>query len=285
MSHAKYAEIEAHAKNMRKLILEMGKHAGGHAAHMGGALSIADVMSVLYFGITNVRSVGMSSPERDRIILSKGHASLGLYSALIEAGLMDEELKNTFEDDHSALLGHPVKNRDIGIEFTNGSLGMGLSIGIGVAIACKRKALNNTVYVILGDGECNEGSVWEAFMSAPHFNLDNLVAIIDCNKFQLSGATDDVMPFGNMADKLRAFAWDTEEVNGHDVPALCEALTGKRERSKPLAVVMDSIKGKGFSFSENNNSWHHAVVTQKAYEQGIAELSTESSVKSSELGA
>lgn len=267
-----YKEIEYHAKSMRKLMLDMGKHAGGHAAHMGGALSIADVMAALYFGVTNIRKTGMDLPERDRVILSKGHASLGLYSALIEAGLMDEGLKDTFEDDHSDLLGHPVKNRDLGIEFTNGSLGMGLSIGVGVAIACRKKDLGNHIYVILGDGECNEGSVWEAFMAANHFRLDNLTAIIDCNKFQLSGATDDVMSLGNMAEKIRAFGWDVREVNGHDIPALCDALTTCSQEGKPLAVILDSIKGKGFSFSENDNAWHHAVVTQKAYDQGLVEL-------------
>ena len=268
-----YKEIETHARNMRRLMLEMGKHAGGHAAHMGGALSIADAMATLYFGVSNIRNVGFDSPERDRIILSKGHASLGLYSALIEAGLMSEELKDTFEDDYSNLLGHPVRNRELGIEFTNGSLGMGLSIGIGVALACRRKGIDNRVFVILGDGECNEGSVWEAFMSASHFKLGNLTAVIDCNKFQLSGATDDVMSLGNMGDKLRSFGWETREVNGHDVAALCKAFEyPSSEKSKPLAVILDSIKGKGFSFSENNNSWHHAVVTQNAYEQGLAEL-------------
>lgn len=267
-----YSDIEMHARNMRKHMLDMGKHAGGHAAHMGGALSIADVMSVLYFGVTNIRKVGMTSPERDRIILSKGHASLGLYSALIEAGVMDESRKETFEDDFSDLLGHPVQNRDLGIEFTNGSLGMGLSIGIGVAMACKRKDLHNKIYVILGDGECNEGSVWEAFMAANHFKLDNLVAIVDCNKFQLSGATEDVMSLGNMEEKLKAFGWKTISVNGHDIKGLCSSLDKDVLSEKPLAIIMDSIKGKGFSFSENNNSWHHAVVTQKAYDQGIEEL-------------
>lgn len=267
-----YEEIENHAKNMRKLILDMGKHAGGHAAHMGGALSIVDVMATLYFGVANIRKVGMTSPTRDRVILSKGHASLGLYAALIEAGLMDESMKDTFEDDHSDLLGHPVKNRNIGIEFTNGSLGMGLSIGIGVAMACKKKGLNNRVIVILGDGECNEGAVWEAFMAAAHFKLDNLVAIIDCNKFQLSGATAEVMSLGRVDDKLKAFEWEVEKVIGNDVPALCSVLDPTKKMDRPLAIVMDSIKGKGFSFSENNNSWHHAVVTQKAYDQGLAEL-------------
>lgn len=267
-----YLEIESHARSMRKLILDMGKHAGGHAAHMGGALSIADVMSVLYFGVTNVREKGMSSPERDRIILSKGHASLGLYSALMEAGIMDKSLIDTFEDDYSALLGHPVRNRKIGIEFTNGSLGMGLSIGLGVAMACKRKKLNNRVFVILGDGECNEGSVWEAFMAASHFRMDNLVAIVDCNKYQLSGATDEIMSLGDISEKLASFGWNVEKVNGHDVRQLLNALSGKTPANRPVAVVMDSVKGKGLSFAENDNSWHHAVVTQKAYDQGMIEL-------------
>ena len=267
-----YKDIELHARNMRKIMLDMGKYAGGHAAHMGGALSIADVMAVLYFGVMNTRQKGMSSPERDRLILSKGHASLGLYSALIESGLMNESLKDTFEDDNSNLLGHPVQNKELGIEFTNGSLGMGLSIGIGVALACQKKQLNNKVYVILGDGECNEGSVWEAFMAASHFKLNNIVAIIDCNKFQLTGATDDIMSLGNVAEKLKAFGWNVDEVNGHEVSSLCTVLDPTKKQNGPHAIVMDSIKGKGFSFSENNNTWHHTVVTQNAYEQGLKEL-------------
>ncbi len=265
-------ELEQHARNMRKHILDMGRHAGGHAAHMGGALSIVEAMSVLYFGISNVTKLGMNNPERDRIILSKGHASLGLYSALVEAGLMSDSLKDTFEDDYSDLLGHPVKNRKLGIEFTNGSLGMGLSIGIGVAMACAKKNYNNRVYVILGDGECNEGSVWEAFMSAAHYKLGNLVALIDCNKFQLSGSTEDVMSLGNMTEKVRSFGWNALEVDGHDLNALYNALSTTNKEGRPTAIVMNTIKGKGFSFSEGDNSWHHAVVTQKAYNQGLEEL-------------
>ena len=267
-----FTEIEDHARHMRKLMLDMGKHAGGHAAHLGGALSIADVMAVLYFGVTNIREKGMKSPERDRVILSKGHASLGLYSALMEAGIMDEALKETFEDDDSYLLGHPVQNRNLGIEFTNGSLGMGLSLGLGVAIACQKKELHNRVFVILGDGECNEGSVWEAFMAAGNFKQDNLTAIIDCNKFQLSGPTDEVMSLGDLPAKLKAFGWEVARVDGHDVEALCKALARDDQRTAPLAVVMDTVKGKGLSFAENDNAWHHAVVTQKFYEQGLREL-------------
>lgn len=267
-----YDELREHAKNIRKLILTMGLHAGNHAAHIGGALSIADVMAVLYFDTMNLRNVGIDSPERDRCILSKGHASLGLYATLIEAGIMDESLKDTFEDDDSDLLGHPVQNRSLGIEFTNGSLGMGLSLGVGVAIACRKRQFSNRVYVILGDGECNEGSCWEAFLSASHFRLDNLTAIIDCNGYQLSGATDEVMSLGNMADKLSAFGWDVTEVDGHDIEALCQALKKENARTKPIGIIVHTTKGKGLSFAENNNAWHHTIVTQKVYEQGISEL-------------
>jgi transketolase len=149
---------------------------------------------------------------------------------------------------------------------------MGLSIGVGVAIACRKKGLDNHTYVILGDGECNEGSVWEAFMSASHFKLNHLVAIIDCNKFQLTGDTDEVMSLGDLPAKLKAFGWDVAEVDGHDVPALCTVLDPEVKHEKPLAVVMHTIKGKGLSYAENDNAWHHAVVTQNAYEQGLMDL-------------
>ena len=249
----------------------MGHHAGAHAAHMGGALSIADLMAVLYFDVMNTAQKGMASEERDRCILSKGHASLGLYGALVEAGLMDSALKETFEDDESVLLGHPVKNRSLGIEFTNGSLGMGLSLGIGVAIACRKKGIDNRVFVILGDGECNEGSVWEGFMAAASYGLSNLTAIIDVNGFQLSGSTEEVMKPGSFVKKLEAFDWKVREVDGHDVAALSEALHDT-DGERPCAVIMHTVKGKGFSFSENDNSWHHAIVTASAYETGLKEL-------------
>ncbi len=266
-------EIKLHAKRMRKYILDMGKHAGDHAAHIGGALSITDILATLYFGVMNTVEKGMDSPERDRCILSKGHGALGYYAALVEAGFANESLIDTFEDDNSLFLGHPVKNREIGIEFTNGSLGMGLSLGIGVALACRKAARRNRIFVIMGDGECNEGSCWEAFMSASQFQLDNIVAVIDCNGYQLSGACEEVMSLGNIVDKLKAFGWKTRECDGHNISELCDILGNNSNVGKPLAVVAHTVKGKGFSFSENNNTWHHAVVTQKIYEQGIAELS------------
>lgn len=261
-----------HARRMRRLVLDMGHHAGGRAAHMGAALSIVDILSVLYFGVMNTVEKGMDSPERDRFILSKGHGSLGLYAALMESGLADASLKDTFEDDFSVFLGHPVQNRAIGIEFTNGSLGMGLSLGIGVALACKRQQRQNRVFVLVGDGECDEGSCWEAFMAAPQFRLDNMVAIIDQNNFQLSGANADIMDLRNLRAKLEAFGWQAVDVDGHDYAALYRAFSTRPEAGKPLAIVAHTIKGKGFSFSEGTNAWHHAVVTKKFYEQGLREL-------------
>lgn len=264
-------DLKQHACHMRRLILEMGRHAGDHAAHMGAALSLVEILSVLYFDVMNTAEVGMQCQGRDRFILSKGHGCLGLYAALMEAGLMDEALADTFEDDGSLLLGHPVQNREIGIEFTNGSLGMGLSLGIGVALAARRKGGSSRIFVLLGDGECNEGSCWEAFMAAPHYGLDHLTVVIDQNDFQLSGANRDIMNLGNMRDKLEAFGWRAVEVDGHDVSALHEAFA-RPAQGKPLAIVAHTVKGKGFSFSENNNAWHHAIVTAKYYEQGLAEL-------------
>lgn len=265
--------IKLHTAHMRRHILDMGRHAGSHAAHMGGALSITDILAVLYFGVMNTAEKGMESPERDRCILSKGHGCLGYYAALMEAGLMPEALKDTFEDDDSLLLGHPAMNRRLGIEFTNGSLGMGLSLGIGVALGLRRAERTNRVFVILGDGECNEGSCWEAFMAAAQFRLDNIVAIIDCNGYQLSGSCEEVMSLGNLADKLRSFGWEIRECDGHDIGVLLENLGRRPNAGRPLAIVAHTVKGKGFSFAEHNNAWHHAVVTQKIYEQGVAELS------------
>ena len=270
-----YDEIINHAKNMRKHALDMSLSAGQSAAHFGGGLSIIDILSVLYFGIMNTREVGLKDENRDRFILSKGHGVIGFYSALIEAGFIDESEKETFEKDETFLLGHPVIKRDKGIEFTNGSLGMGLSLGIGVALANKMRNRKNKVYVLLGDGECDEGSVWEAFMAAPKFKLENLVAIIDYNGYQLGGETNSIMSLENFSDKLRSFNWKVCDCNGHDVKELYKVFIENKNIDKPLAIVAHTIKGKGFSFSENDNSWHHAVVTKEKYDEALKELNME----------
>ena len=261
------------ALNLRKKILDMSLVAGADSSHFGGALSIVEIVSVLFSDVMRLNKKDPMWDERDRFILSKGHACLAYYAALSEVGyISDEELK-TFEKNDTNLLGHPVINRDLGIEFSNGSLGMGLSLGIGVCLGLKKKSMKNQVYVVIGDGECNEGSVWEGAMSASNFELENLTAIIDHNKFQQTGTNDEIMKLNNLKDKWESFGWETIEIDGHDLEKIKHYLTKKRDK-KPRAIIANTIKGKGFSFSENNNSWHHAVMTKKFYDKAIEELET-----------
>lgn len=266
-------EIETFSNKVRKIILEMAYSAGASSAHFGGALSITEVISTLFSYKMNLKKKEDKDWKiRDRFILSKGHACLAYYAALNLTGyISDEELK-TFEKDNSSLAGHPVKNKNLGIDFSNGSLGMGLSIGIGLAISSKRKGENFNVYVILGDGECNEGSVWESIMSAPKFKLDNLNIVIDRNNFQQTGSNNEIMDLGNLKDKLNSFGWEVEDINGHNIEDLKNYFDKINNNEKPKALIANTIKGKGFSFSENNNVWHHSVITKKIYDSAIEEL-------------
>ncbi len=250
----------------------MAFYAGASSSHFGGALSIVEIISFLYSFKMKIDKNLPNWEERDRLILSKGHACLAYYAALCEIGYISKNQLSTFEKDDSDLLGHPVINRELGIDFSNGSLGMGLSIGIGVAISLKKKKKFNDVFVILGDGECNEGSVWEAAMAAPNLNLSNLYAIIDKNNFQQTGSNKEIMNTENLVKKWSSFGWDTDEVDGHDVDKMYDIFTKKNSTNKPKAIIANTIKGKGFSFSENNNDWHHAVLTKKLYEQAKKEL-------------
>lgn len=264
--------IEELALKMRIDALELAYSAGNSAAHFGGGVSLIDILAVLYGKVMNLDVENPLWEERDRFILSKGHGVLGYYAALCEIGYISKEELKTFEKHKSDLLGHPVRKIEKGIEYTTGSLGQGLSIGIGNALALKENGLDSKVYVLLGDGECNEGSVWEAAMSAAQFKLDNLVAIIDRNNYQLGGHTCEIMDIGDVSAKLKAFGWETRVVNGHDHSELYRALSGKTENGKPLAVIAQTIKGYGFSFAENNNAWHHSVITTELYENAKKEL-------------
>lgn len=278
MDQKRKNQIVNMADRMREDALFMAYCAGGNAAHLGGGLSTIDILATLYGAVMKIDSRNPEWKERDRFILSKGHGVLGFYAALSQKGFLTKDELGTFEQDGSILLGHPIINRKKGIEFTTGSLGMGLSLGIGVALAIRKQLENrqrerlSQVYVLMGDGECNEGSVWEAFMSAVQYKLDHITAIIDRNHYQLGGETKDVMDIGNMADKLRAFGWDVYEVDGHDVEAMYEAFEAPVKEGMPKAIVTDTIKGKGFSFCENDNAWHHAIVTKDQYENALQEL-------------
>ena len=264
--------IKSFAFRVRKNILEMAVAAGAGSAHFGGALSIAEIVSTLFAYQMKIDKKNPKWEERDRFILSKGHACLAYYAALCEVGYISKEELKTFEKNDTNLLGHPVINRNLGIDFSNGSLGMGLSLGIGVAISSKKKKKKFCVYVIVGDGECNEGSIWEGAMAAPNFKLDNLYVIIDKNNFQQTGSNKEIMNVENLKDKWSSFGWHAVEVDGHNIQELCDSFNESGKINKPKAIIANTIKGKGFSFSENNNEWHHSVLSKSFYEKAIKEL-------------
>jgi len=265
-------KIKNFALEIRKKILEMAVSAGSNSAHFGGALSITEIVSTLFAHQMKIDKTNPNWEERDRFILSKGHACLAYYAALSEIGYISSKELQTFEKNDTNLLGHPVINKDLGIDFSNGSLGMGLSLGIGVAISSKKKKKNFNVYVIIGDGECNEGSIWEGAMAAPNFKLNNLYVVIDKNNFQQTGSNKEIMNVENLKDKWSSFGWHTVELNGHNIQELCNFFDSSKKIDKPKAVIANTVKGKGFSFSENNNEWHHSVLSKSFYEKAIKEL-------------
>jgi len=266
-------KIAYEAYIIRKTALDMGYAAGEHGAHFSSTFSIAEIMATLFFGVMHYDPKRTDDPNRDRFVLSKGHGSLALYITLSEAGYFDKELLETFETKDSILPGHPSLHPELGIEYATGSLGHGLSLGAGAALAAKWDRLSYMTYVLCGDGECDEGSVWEAAMLAAKEHLDNLVVIIDCNRMQSDGFVKDVCEYGDMAAKWRAFGWNVKEVNGHDPLELYNAL-GENNYiwGKPLAIIAHTIKGKGVTLFENNPKTHHYRIKKDEYEVALAEL-------------
>ena len=258
------------SNKIRSKILDISLEAGASSSHFGGSLSTVDLLSVLYKKILNFDSKNPLWEKRDRFILSKGHACLGFYAILNDLGFITNEELSLFEKNDSFLLGHPVLNKNKGIEFSNGSLGMGLSLGVGVAISLKKKNSKSNVYVLVCDGECNEGSIWEAAMSASHFNLYNLTAILDNNNLQQTGSNNEIMSTKSLNLKWSSFGWEVINIDGHNVKEIYEAY--KAETKKPKLILAKTIKGKGFSFSENNNDWHHKILTKKQYEEAKKEI-------------
>lgn len=264
-------KITIMAKKMRRRILDVS-HSCNVNAHLGGGLSIVDITATLYGAVLRYDTKNPAWEDRDRFILSKGHGCLGYYSALLEAGIISEEIFATFQTNESDLMAHPVMNVPLGIESSNGSLGQGLSMGVGLALAAKRKNKNHRIYVLLGNGECNEGAVWEAIMSAAHFKLDNLIAIVDNNCFQSDGKSETIMDCGAFADKWESFGWRVCSVDGHNISELYNAFVEHNVENKPKAVIAHTIKGKGVSFMENNNEWHHNRLTKVHYDQALQEI-------------
>jgi transketolase len=265
-------DLENMALTMRRKILDIS-HTCGHAVHIGGALSMVDIMAVLY---GNVLRFDLKDPrwmDRDRFILSKGHGVLGYFPALLMAGMIPEEIFQTFLQDGSDLIAHPVMNLDLGIESSNGSLGQGLSMAVGIALAAKKKAKSFNTYVLIGDGESNEGSVWEATMLAAHLKLNNLTAIVDYNRMQNDGSGKDIINIDNMSERFAAFGWHVIEIDGHDVNQILEAFQDKSCADKPKAIIANTVKGKGVKDAENNMTWHHkAKMTDEDIEQLLQEL-------------
>lgn len=265
---ANYKEL---ARKIRVDIVEMTYRMKSAGAHIGGALSLAEIMAALYGGAVNVSPDHLQDEERDRIIFSKGHGTMALYSAMRHANILSDQELLTYKQNETVLYAHPSMLLEKGIEFSSGSLGQGLSLGVGTCLALKRK--NNDlsrVYVILGDGECNEGSIWEAAESAAHFDCENLTAIIDRNHLQYDGQTTEIMNDESLEEKWRSFGWRAKSIDGHDVAQLLQALT--TDAKGPLAIIADTVKGKGVSFMENNPLWHNHSLNESQYKQAITEL-------------
>jgi len=266
-------ELREFAAKIRKCIIET-VYNSKRSAHIGGAMSMADILAVLYGSVMRYSPGEPEDDSRDRFILSKGHCCAGLYAALNILGVIsDEELRANYQTDGGFLPAHTVKNPGKGIECTSGSLGMGLSFGIGKALAAKLDDKKYRIFVIAGDGECNEGEIWEAAAAAKQYKLDNLILIIDRNKFQLDGATVEIMDI-NLVGALKGFGWNVSEIDGHDIETLVAALTeATNSRGDiPYAIVANTVKGKGVSFMENNNAWHHAHISQEQYSAAMEEL-------------
>ena len=238
--------------------------------HIGGSLSSIDVLTALYYHVMDTEKIKAKDPERDRFILSKGHSVEGFYSILADKGFFPKEELETYAQFHTRLACHPT-SKIPGVEVSTGSLGHGLPVAVGMAIALKRDNSNAHIYVVMGDGEQGEGSVWEAAMAAPTYKLDNLTAVVDRNHLQISGNTEDVMCLEPLAERYRSFGWNVVCMNGNDFNEIIPALL-TRVPGKPTAIISDTVKGKGVSFMENQAAWHHKVPTEEQYRQAIREL-------------
>jgi len=254
------------AQEMRQDILRMGLQTGLNGAHFGGGLSLVEIMAVLYKSVMRVNPAAPRWPERDNFILSKGHGAMAYYAPLKQAGFVTDEELMTFKSNQTFLYGHPSMNPDKGIEFSSGSLGLGLALGVGTAIGLRKRGNNQSrVFVLMGDGECGEGSVWESAASAAHFGLTNLVAIIDKNGLQYDGPTRDVLNMDGMAEKWESFGWQARTVDGHNLAELLNAFEDLGDQ--PTVIVANTVKGKGVSFMENNPAWHHNRLTHAQFDE------------------
>ncbi|MBC6004805.1 Transketolase 1 [uncultured Clostridium sp.] len=259
------------ARNIRKDIVTMIH--GSKSGHPGGSLSAVEILTSLYFDEMNVDARSPKMEDRDRFVLSKGHAAPVLYATLAEKGYFDKKELNSLRKMGAMLQGHPDMKGTPGVEMSTGSLGQGFSVACGMAMASKLDNAPWRVYTLLGDGEVQEGIVWEAAMSAAHYKLDNLVAFLDYNGLQIDGEVEKVMNIGPIMDKFKSFGWNVIEIDGHDFDQIFAALDMARETvGKPTMIIAKTVKGKGVSFMENNASWHGTAPTDSDLEKALAEL-------------
>jgi transketolase len=264
-------QLKEKARKLRIDILEMLHEAG--SGHPGGSLSAIDIMTVLYYNVMRHDPMNLKWNERDRFILSKAHVCPAQYAVLADMGYFDKEHLKTLRKYRSILQGHPYMHKTPGIEVSGGSLGQGLSIATGIALATKLNKESNRTYCMMGDGETQEGQIWEAAMAAGHHKLDNLCAILDYNHLQIDGRVEDVMNIHPVTDKWRAFNWNAIEIDGHDVAEVENAFKQAEEyKGKPTIIIASTVKGKGVSFMENNASWHGAAPNKQQLESALVQL-------------
>ena len=255
------SELEDISKEIRRNILFQVYNAS--SGHVGGALSCADILVAIYFNLIN---------EGDKVVLSKGHASAALYATLAEVGFFPKEELTTFRKLNSRLQGHPSCLKTPGVDASSGSLGQGLSIANGIALAFEMDKKDNYVYAILGDGEIDEGQIWEAAMTASHYKIKNLITFLDYNKLQIDGTNDEVMRIAPVKEKFEAFGFYVQEINGHDFNEIISAVKKAKQQDKPSMIIANTIKGKGVSFMENKCEWHGKAPKKEEYEMAIREL-------------
>ena len=264
-------KLEEIARKVRKNIVEQVYTAS--SGHPGSSLSCADILTVLYFNQMSVNPQEPKMENRDKLVLSKGHASPAIYAVLAQRGFFSEEELKDFRKLGSRLQGHPDLNKLPGIDMSSGSLGQGLSSACGIALASKLKKLNNKIYCILGDGELQEGQIWEAAMTASHYKLDNLCVIVDNNNLQIDGTVEEVMNPYPIDKKFESFGFEVFKVDGHDIEKMLEVFgSAKKIENKPVAIIASTVKGKGVSFMENKAEWHGKAPNEEEYNIAISEL-------------
>jgi len=274
VSQEQIIELEEKAREIRGRILDLG--ACGKKIHYGGSLSMVEILTVLYFQTLRHDPRRPSWEDRDRFLLSKGHSCPGLYVVLAEAGYFPREILATFRELDTILQGHPDRKKTPGVEITSGSLGQGLSQGVGIALGARMDSKSYRVYVLIGDGEMDEGQIWEAMLAAAHYNLDNLTVIVDRNRIQSAGFTEDIIRLEPLADKWKALGWAVVEADGHSIHSLLDAFAAvQRIQGQPSVIIANTIKGKGVSFMENKIAFHTTAINPEQYRDAICQIKRE----------